>query len=270
MSRAGWRLLAEHVAERPDRTWIDVRPGEVTLYLEGLGRCHVDADGASFGIADEQDRPALEDTLGPWAWGVWLGLQGQFAFHGATLEREGLGMAIFGGARSAISLAALSLVRRGWSLIADDVCPLAIDTDHVLALPGAPEIRVDTLVAEHIPDIPRARILRTPRSRTAIPVESAGPARITHMFTVVTTNTKSHSRLVTPPHADQVSTLVNAASVGQALLSATPGLRQSLDRVIAEALALVPMQALLTPRTWTPDSFSPQQLADLLEGAVRS
>ena len=270
MSVGQWNPRREALGHPATQTAIEIRPGQVELSLEGLGTCRVGGEGAVFSAHDDQAFDALDDTLGLWAYGVWLGLNGVFAFHGSVLERDGVAIALVGGARSAITVTAFALTRRGWRLVADDVCPLIVDGSAVIAQAALPEIHIDSLVAKHVPWQVESRRLLTPRSRTAIAVDGAASCELTHLFTLIGTNTRPDARIVTPGLAEQRSEFMAASCLGQSLLSATPGLRSALEAHIDRVLDIHPLQALLTPRTWTPDAFTPPQLAEWLEEAATS
>lgn len=268
---ADWHLLMTRGAA-PESAGFHVEPaGSVMLDVPTLGAITVDRTGARAASPTDESASALRATVQLWAWGQWLAYQGVFSFHGVTLvDPRGLGVAIIGMPRAGTSLTGLALARRGWRLIADDVCPLIRDGDAVLALPGRPTIQVDAAVVEAFPPDEPIQYLGTPRPRAQLVVPSAPATEITRVVCLVPSNVR-RSGVLLPADPDGQSpshVLAECCALGAYRLAVEPKLADEQAAQCESIIDAVDFSAALVPAGNSQHVFAPSQIADLISEYV--
>ena len=160
--------------EAPRRTRFETLEGGsgAELFLAGRGSVRADAGGVTVSLADKSARAELAGLADGWGAALWRALNGVFSFHGATVERDGFGLALVGESRVGCPVTAVALAAEGWKLVADGECPLRLEADgSVMALPNGNELEVDTALTVMGP-IDRPTVptgARRPRSEIAVP-----------------------------------------------------------------------------------------------------
>ncbi|HXC56377.1 MAG TPA: hypothetical protein VNU97_13860 [Rhizomicrobium sp.] len=121
------------------------RPGVLLLAIPGVAR-YLIRDGISVEIAVEPDADpaAVLLSLNSGVRGGLTHQRGELPLHAATLVPPGgtQAIAICGPSGAGKSTLAAELVRRGWSLIADDMTPVTWRGPDVLAWPGKGAIKL--------------------------------------------------------------------------------------------------------------------------------
>jgi hypothetical protein len=135
---AGWPALGQH---EPGEGGLAMRPGELQLAVEGVGRFRV-SDGRRIAwsrwngaVADQELRTYL---LGS-AVGAVLIQRGMLVLHGNALAKGGRAIVCLGASGAGKSTLAYALMRQGWRLLADDLVAITPDGR---VLPGIPRIKL--------------------------------------------------------------------------------------------------------------------------------
>lgn len=271
---SGWTIARIDVATAPDCSgfWIDPSGESMALTLAGVGTITVSVDGATSHAPDAQLHATLAATCGQWAWGQWLGFHRTFAFHGATLERDGYGIALFGAPRAGVSLAALALSRRGWTLVADGTCPLVLESDAagevaLVALAGQPGLQVDSAVTDTFPPPENSEPARTLRRRTNIATDaSEGAARINRILMLITSNVRTTGVVVAggSEELNPAAKLHATAVLGDARQAADQSLTESVATFCQQTVDTVPLDGVIVPAGTPSMTYTPKQIADLI------
>ena len=274
-----WAIRHVDVDDVPAQSRVVIAPVGDAITLEvaeagviDVSKCGCTITAAAAGLHD-QLRAIGED----WALGQWLAFNGTFAFHGATLEREGFGLALIGAPRAGTSLTALALARRGWRLIADGTCPLVVGNsadggEHIVALPGRQRVQVDRTITAAFPPDEGCADAGTPRPRSEIPVASTGAHRVDRIISIVPSNVRREGVIVPGDRdgGDPPQILRSCAVVGDALQATSPHLAERLASFCDIATHLAPLDAALVPAGKATFVFSPRQIADLIDAHVDS
>ena len=267
------------VAAVATETRARVGPDGTTIALDigGVGSMTATAIECVSTARDDHGHHSLDAIAGEWAWGQMLGLRGTFAFHGATLERDGYGLAIFGAPRAGTSLTALALSRRGWHLVADGTCPIVVESaagegEEVLALPGDGHLQVDRAVTAAFPPQEPFADAQTPRVRTNIAVSTTGPTRLDRIVVLLPSNVRRTGLVVPANHEGGNPALMLAANavLGAALREANPTLNQGLLDTCSRTVSAVPFDAALIPAGNSQAIFDPGQIATLISEHIVS
>lgn len=88
---------------------------------------------------------ALLGTVLAW----WLERQGLLAIHAAAVHLEGGAVAFLSGNRGGKTALAAQFLTAGEALLTDDILPLEVSPERVLARPGYPQMRMWPEMAEH-------------------------------------------------------------------------------------------------------------------------
>lgn len=270
------RQLAEHLPIRyvnesatPCRSQVKITEAgdEITLSIAELGTLAVNAAGALSSAPDSSHHERLAHAAADWAWGQWLAFGGTYAFHGATVTRDGYTLALVGAPRAGTSLTALALCRRGWALVADGVCPLAVESGkRVIALAGTGALQVDRAVTAAFPPPEIYTDARTPRPRSNIEVEAAGAHTVDRIVSLVP-STVRRGGVIVPGNfegGDPTLSLAAASVCGEGIRSRNSELNEDLLATCAQVTALVPFDVALVPAGSSTLMFSPRQIATLI------
>jgi len=259
---------------------VDVAGEEITLTIANAGAIAVNASGCTISAVSPSARQRLIALGNDWAWGQWLGFNGTFAFHGATLARDGFGLMLIGAPRAGTSLTALALCNRGWALVADGTCPLTLndssastDSRHtmlpsVVAVPGRPQLEVDAVVTTSFPPTSGFRDAHPPRPRSLIPVATSPATPIQLILELVPTTLRSDAVIVDvePDQPTPALRLMQACVLGQAIQSAS-GLGERLQQFSVMTTDVVPLQVALLPAG--PTLYRPIDIAELIEAHLQ-
>lgn len=228
-------------------------------------------------VVEFVDRPSLDSVLAvghKWAWGQWLALNGVFAFAGSVVSDGTSTIALLGAPRAGVSLTALSLIRRGWRLLSDGICPIVSGTGDaagsIVALAGQPSIQIDEIIARTFPPPEPHHDAQTPRGRVDISVAAGRSAPLSAILSVVPTPIRTEPIVVNVEPAHQIETLRAHSVVGDATAAALPAVDLDLTRFCQDVCdALVPKLALV-PAGNSAAMFSPAQIADVVVDFVHS
>lgn len=239
---------------------------EITLSIADVGSVTVNSGGVTSVASGTAHHDRLAAIAGDWAWGQWLAFGGRYAFHGATLTREGFTLALVGAPRAGVSLAALALCRRGWSLIADGVCPLVIEDERVIAEPGVTALQVDRAVTAAFPPAEGFADANTPRARSNIDVRRAAREPVGRIISLVTSTVRRDGIVLPGDFEGGNPTLSLAASAvcGDGIRSRNRSLDDGLMAMCAQAVELVPFDVALVPAGSSQLMYSPSQIATLI------
>lgn len=269
VSLSDWLVRSAADCDPPIDSRVDISStgNEVALTVEGLGSVTVSPAGCSISAVNDDSRQQLIALAENWAWGQWLGLNGTYAFHGVTLERDGFGLAILGPPRVGTSLTALALTKSGWRLIADGTCPMRLEVTGLIALAGRAVLEIDQIVTSAFPPATGFEDAGTPRRRSHVPVAATGSSRIDRIVTLATTNIRNDA-VVVPGDAEGSKPelrLQENAVAGEALRAANPTLATGLRAFCQAALAVVPLDVALIPAGGPSRIYGPRQVASLIE-----
>lgn len=269
---ARWSIDTVDVATPPAQSIVDISESgsHVTLVVGGLGSISVSADHCRTDAVNAAGHESLRAFAGDWAWGQRLALTGIFAFHGATLERDGYGIALVGPPRTGTTLAALALSRRGWRLVADGTCPFLIERGELVALPGRQNLEVDRAVTATLPADMQVEDAGTPRSRSRVSVASSGANRIDRIIELLPSRIRVDGVVVPGDYeeSDPSMRLRSCSLVGGALESANPALAEALHAFCVSATETAPVDVAVVPTGDAGTTFTPIQIADLLSSHI--
>ena len=142
--RADVDVVLGRVDPGPSLVWHSLEPVAFTCTRAG-DQIVLDWPGMRFGVSanrvvvDTDDPEAAVIVLLQAVWSVLLTANGREALHASVVARDGQAVAIVGAAGSGKSTAALTLLDRGWQLVADDL--LTLDGQG-RAIPGPSFIRL--------------------------------------------------------------------------------------------------------------------------------
>lgn len=274
----GWHISRVAVDSVPRESRMSLSGDTLSLQLAGAGSLTVSATGCASRAKDDEGHEVLSAVGGDWAWGQWCALRGVFAFHGATLARGDVAIAVLGPPRTGCSLTALSLVRRGWRLIADGSCALvpmdsaAGPVAGLHAVPGRQSLQIDAMITTALPPAEPFRAAGTPRPRSSLTVPTAGPHRLTQIVVLQLSNLRQGG-VVVAGDADPgaaARALRHTTVIGEALQWANPQLAAGLDDFCARTATAMPVDVALVPPGEGAQTFSPRQIADLIEENLRA
>lgn len=260
--------------EAPRRTRFETLEGGsgAELFLAGRGSVRADAGGVTVSLADESARAELAGLADGWGAALWRALNGVFSFHGATLERDGFGLALVGESRVGCSVTAVALAAEGWKLVADGECPLRLEADgSVMALPNGNELEVDTALTVMGPiDRPTAPTgARRPRSEIAVP-RAQGECRISAIVEIRLARSTDEPALVPAERSElgAAGTLKLLCSTGEAILGRNSSLDGRLDAFCQAAVAGTPFVVALVPEGRPGAFFPPSAVAGFVADQV--
>ncbi len=263
-----WTIDRAIIESAPPVSQVDIAADgdSISLVVAGVGLVKVSRNGCTVSATTSAAQDSLVALAGNWAWGQWLGINGTFSFHGVTLARDGVGLALIGAPRSGTSLTALAMSRDGWQVIADGVCPLQSDANGISALPGRQALEVDALVTQMFPPAGSFEDAETPRKRSLVSTASADATPIQHIIELVTTNIRTDG-VVVPADTEEsrpASRLQENSIVGKALQAASSTLGAQLHDFCEQVVSVVPFDVALVPYGSPARPYSPMDIANLV------
>lgn len=247
--------------------------GGVRWEVAGKGAITVSPQTVVVEFVDESSRDAVLQVGHPWAWGQWLALNGIFAFAGAVVSNGSSTVALLGSPRTGVSLTALSLSRRGWTLVSDGICPLirgvAETAGRVVAVESRPVIQIDEIVARTFPPPESHQSARTPRGRVDIEVAGCSSQPLSAILSVVPTPIRTEPVVVGVESDHQVDTLRAHCVVGDATAAALPAVADDLARFCRDVCDDLAPKLALVPAGNSAAMFSPAQIADVVVDFVQ-
>ena len=158
--------------------WSIARPGALVLTVPGVARFRItNGDLIEVACNEGADPIAVEQYLAGSARATLVHQRGGVPLHAACLTPPGGGyaVAIAGHSGAGKSTLAAELVRRGWSLLGDDVTPLYVEGTHVMAWPSKAGLKLWRDACERF-DIDTGTLNPLPgeRDKYFLPAETAG------------------------------------------------------------------------------------------------
>jgi len=146
-------IVARHVAALPDRIegavavgpYSSARPGLLLRVVPGTGR-FLARDGTSleYWLEEGADPAAGEALLQGGILGALIHQRGELPLHATTLVAPGgaFALALAGASGAGKSTTAFALVRRGWTMLSDDLTRVTVDGGQPAAWPGRARLRL--------------------------------------------------------------------------------------------------------------------------------
>lgn len=163
------------------------KPGALLRIMPGIGK-FLARDGWVIEVCREKDADpiAVSQFLYGAVRAALIYQRGGFALHGACVVPPGQmdAIAIAGGSGAGKSTLAGELVRRGWSLLGDDLTAIYQQPEGLMAWPSRPGIKLWRDACENL-EIDMAGLARLPgeRDKYTLPVETQEqPARLKAVF----------------------------------------------------------------------------------------
>lgn len=167
--------------------WSIARPGILVLTVPGVARFRItNGDLIEVACNEGADPIAVEQYLAGTARATLVHQRGGVPLHAACLTPPGgrYAVAIAGPSGAGKSTLAAELVRRGWSLLGDDVTPLYVEGPHVMAWPSNAGLKLWRDACERF-DIDAGTLNPLPgeRDKYFLPTETAsGPVPLHAVF----------------------------------------------------------------------------------------
>jgi len=247
----------------PGFPW-QVRTGQYLLTIDGVARFLI--TGGRDVTIDPAPSGAWEDIRGYFlgaVCGVLLHTCGVLPLHGSSIATPRGAMIFLGRSGSGKSTLLSTLLRRGHTMIADDVTAVRIGDDGTpLAYPGYPRIRLFDSVLRGMGEQPDTlQRLSSASGKYLLPVDrfASTPAPVTALFELVETDAAGLSIDDVPP-AEQL------VRCGQFIRTRRlfPGHEDVRQRFagLGALLRTAALRRIVRPR----HPFHPDALADLIEG----
>ncbi len=189
-------------APRSNGIRYQVAPGEFLLQVDNVARFYV-RDGNRITISPEAgagEEDILIFLMGS-AMGALLHQRNTLVLHGSAIAVNGSGVAFCGPSGSGKSTLAAGFHRRGYPLLADDLCAIAIHDGRPVVIPGFPRLKLwaDTLLKldTRTERLQRVR-LGVQLEKYFLPVDDSlqEPVPLAAVYTLAVSNTDTMS--VTP------------------------------------------------------------------------
>lgn len=177
-ARVDIRVCRGHVPLSGQLQWRS-QIGAPSAYYESPTLRVLDMDIARFALTDdgivmdgEVCSRSIQLLLFP-VWAALLVLRGKEPLHGAVVERENKGFALFGSSGSGKTTGALFLIDQGWRLVTDDLIAFD-DNGRVLPGPTFMRLRADRVMGRDVrPDGAGKHRLLPPRASSPVDLVAA-------------------------------------------------------------------------------------------------
>lgn len=260
----GFSIRREYADGLPGDSAISFTRDCIELVVAGVGTVRVKSSGCTSIAVDDGSHAQLADIAGQWAFGQWLLYQEVFAFHGVTVARDDQAIAVLGAPRVGTSLVGLALTRRGWRLIADDVCPIDIEAGAAYALSGREGLEIDRAIVDAIRPDEHWADLHAQRNRVQVEVPSTDRTRINRIIILTMSNTVEQGSISTDESVQGARQLQVNCVAGLARLAGDRQLDQRLEHFCRELATLTEVDVAVVPVGGVVRSYSPKQIAELI------